>query len=118
MALTGINIKETFECSSAQDKDVNNPTIFVFSPLKNADKIEVMSSAYGDDMKFDVKALMRESFTLVKKSLTQIKNFNGRDYKKEEITDDLLDSLHVMVISEIGSKIIEKNFLQVDEAKN
>ncbi len=122
MALTGLDKEETFEYISRLDKDKNNPTIFLLGVLSSKDKLQFIEDAFTADGNLDVKKLQSKSYDIAKAGLKGIKNlYNKKTSEYEhitEISDEVLDRLPVVVVTELAGKIIEINYLAEEEEKN
>ncbi len=122
MALIGLDKEETFEYISRFDKDKNNPTIFLLGVLSGKDKLKFIEDAFTADGNLDIKKLQSKSYDIVKTGLKGIKNlYNKKTGKYEhiiEITEEILDKLPTIVVTELAGKIIEINYLTEEEEKN
>lgn len=122
MALIGIDKDEIFEYVSNFDKNKNNPTIFELGVLDNRTKLNLLKDAVDSKGEVNVNALQSKSYEIVKAGLKKIRNLYNKKTKQyediENITDDVLDRLPMVVITELAGKIIEINFLSREEEKN
>lgn len=116
--LKGININETVEYVSKLDKG-DNPTKFVIGVLKHEDKLNIFGDAINEKGEVDMQKILKEKLVIVVRTgLKGIKNFDGVDYSKEQITSDLIDSIEFNVLSELLEQILALNFPSEQERKN
>lgn len=110
--LTGVNKSQVIEYVSALDKDASNPTKFLLGVMSGEDRFVVASAIEESDPKV--------MYGIVKKGLKGIKNFNFADKVQDitDITDEVLDSIPTVVVTELFRKIFEMNFLSEQEVKN
>jgi len=122
MALIGIDKDEIFEYISNFDKNKNNPTIFELGVLDNRTKLNLLKDAVDSRGEINISALQSKSYEIVKAGLKKIRNLYNKKTKQYEdiknITDEVLDKLPMVVITELAGKIIEINFLSQEEEKN
>lgn len=111
--LKGIDLTETIDFISATD-DPSNPTVFRIGNITQGDGLKLFTSAMTPDGKTDLSKV--NMLEVVKKSLRSIKNWNG--YDLSPVPNDVIESIHPMVVLELFGKIMEINFPSGQETKN
>lgn len=116
--LKGINVDETVEYVSKKDAG-ESPTKFLIGVLTHADKLSIFGDAINDKGEVDVRKILQEKLVpVITAGVKGIKNFDGVDYAKGEITKDLIDKIDFDVVTELLEQVIAHNFPTEQERKN
>ena len=113
--LKGVDIKETVEYVSPSDAG-DNPTKFILGNISNRDKLTLFADAINEKGEVDMKKVMSKAVDVVQAGLKGIKNLGGKDY--DVITEEIVDMLSFIIMSELVGKILELNFVSEGQAKN
>jgi len=119
MSLIGIDKNEVLEFSSASD-NTEPKTVFVIKTIDNKSKMSIFSKVITPDGQVDVHGLQSQSYDILKMGLKEVKNLMVKGEVKNfaQITDDVINTLPMMTLIEVASKVIEFNFLSDNERKN
>lgn len=121
--ITGVDLNDTKEIVSASDKG-DNPTKWIIGVLTEEQKMKVTTGAIDKTGQMDLSVLQQRSPEIVRNGLKGIKNYRmnkssePRDFSKDEITANVLQSIPEMVKSELAGHIIAFNYMTDEEEKN
>lgn len=121
--LLGIDKNETVDFTSVQDKG-EKKTIFKIGVLDSRFKVKVMSRMLDEKGVFDINKMQEESYEIFKQGVRGIENFKLKKDKKTEeinvikISDDIMQAIPLIILTEVASKVIEFNFMSEQDVKN
>jgi len=121
--LLGIDKNETVDFTSVQDKG-EKKTIFKIGVLDSRFKVKVMSRMLDEKGVFDINKMQEESYEIFKLGVRGIENFKLKKDKKTEeinvikISDDIMQAIPLIILTEVASKVIEFNFMSEQDVKN
>lgn len=117
--ITAIDVNERKKYILKNDKNTENPTIFILKPLTVSELLSVSSPAIDTDGVNKQKAVTTLIPTILA-GLVEIQNISvsGKSANITAITKDTIDMLSVDVITELYEEIMSANKISEEEEKN